>query len=292
MAEMTMGSLDSKPVSENNSAVNVGETERWASVVIGGIMLVKGLSNTRSGMGWALAAFGGGMVMRGLSGHCPMYEAIKVDTHTADDQGVHVHAAVTIDRKPEELYAFWRSLENLPHIMSHLETVTEIDPKRSHWVAKAPAGMTVEWDAEIVSETENQAIMWRSTEGAQITNAGSVRFIPVAGERGTEVHVELTYHPPAGAVGMAVAKLFGEEPQHQIEDDLRHFKQFMETGEIATTQGQPSGASLKRQVKSKMLASAESRQMTDKSEKAENEKGITRKSEKSELPSMGKGVEI
>lgn len=292
MAEMAMERLEGQPVNENCGHVNVGAVERWASVIAGGVLIARGLSQNRSWMGWTLAAMGGGMVYRGVSGHCPMYEAMNVNTQTMDDQGVHVHAAVTIDRKPEELFAFWRSLENLPHIMSHLETVTEIDNKRSHWVAKAPVGMTVEWDAEIVSETENQSIMWRSTEGAQITNAGSVRFVPVAGERGTEVHVELTYHPPAGAVGVAVAKLFGEEPQHQIEDDLRHFKQFMEAGEIATTQGQPSGASLKRQIKSKMLASAESRQSTDKAEKAESEKGISKKSEKNELPSMSKGVEI
>lgn len=239
---------------------NVGETERWVSVVSGGLLILTGLKHPRSLTGWSVIALGAGMLHRGLTGHCKVYRALNVNSHTIDDEGVHVQAAVTINRPAEELYRYWRQLENLPGIMSHLESVTELDAKRSHWVAKAPAGTSVSWDAEIVSETENQTILWRSLEGAQISNAGSVRFVPVPGDRGTEVHVSLSYSPPGGSVGVAVAKLFGEEPQQQVREDLLHFKQLMEAGEIPTTKGQSSGKSLKRTLKSNMLSSAVSRQ--------------------------------
>jgi uncharacterized membrane protein len=112
---------------------------------------------------------------------------------------------------------------------------------RSHWVAKAPAGTTVEWDAEVYNEKENEMIAWRSLEGSQVDNAGSVHFTPAPGGRGTQVRVVLKYDPPAGVIGAAVARLFGESPAQQIDEDLRRFKQLMEAGEVATTTGQPSG---------------------------------------------------
>src|SRR5207249_522508 len=145
---------------------------------------------------------------------------------------------------PWELYEYWRKLENLPSIMSHLKEVRAIDEKRSHWIAKAPslAGGSVEWDAEIINDEPNALIAWRSLPGADVDNAGSVRFVPAPGDRGTEVKVVIDYIPPAGKVGSWVAKLFGEEPQQQIMEDLRKFKRVMETGEFATTKGQPRGS--------------------------------------------------
>jgi uncharacterized membrane protein len=124
--------------------------------------------------------------------------------------------------------------------MNHLESVTTTGEGRSHWVAKAPAGTTVQWDAEIYNEKEGELIAWRSLEGADVDNAGSVRFEP-AGAGGTTVRVTLRYDPPGGAVGAAIARIFGENPEQQIEEDLRRFKQVMETGEVTTTTGQPSG---------------------------------------------------
>jgi uncharacterized membrane protein len=139
---------------------------------------------------------------------------------------------ITINRSANEIYAFWRDFENLPRFMSHLESVQETEGQRSHWKAKAPAGMTVEWDAEIIDDTPGERISWRSLEGADVPNAGSVRFKPATGGRGTVVTVEIEYQPPGGALGAAIAKLFGEEPQQQVSDDLRIFKQVMETGEV------------------------------------------------------------
>jgi uncharacterized membrane protein len=130
------------------------------------------------------------------------------------------------------VYGFWRNFENLPQFMRHLESVRVTGDRRSHWVAKAPAGQSVEWDAETLEDRENEFISWRSVEGSDIFNAGNVRFMPAPGGRGTEVRVELAYDPPFGKLGSKVAMLFREEPGQQVMDDLRHFKQVMETGEI------------------------------------------------------------
>ena len=145
---------------------------------------------------------------------------------------MRVTKAITVNRSPDEVYGFWRDFENLPRFMDHLESVQVNGGKRSHWKAKAPAGKSVEWDAEIVDDRPNELIAWRSVQGADVDNAGSVRFKPAPGGRGTEVHVEMEYAPPGGVIGATVAKLFGEEPEQQVGADLRAFKQVMETGEI------------------------------------------------------------
>jgi uncharacterized membrane protein len=159
------------------------------------------------------------------------------------DGAIHLERSIIINRSPEELYKFWRNFQNLPRFMNHLESVQVVDDKRSHWVAKAPAGTVVEWDAEIVNETPNELIAWRSLDGADVDNAGSVRFERAPGDRGTIVHVKLQYRPPAGVVGATVAKLLGQAPEKQIKVDLLQMKQFIETGEIVKTEGQPAGRS-------------------------------------------------
>jgi uncharacterized membrane protein len=154
---------------------------------------------------------------------------------------IHARKSVTINASPEELYRFWHDFENLPRFMKHLESVKVTGEKHSHWVVKAPAGTTVEWDAEITEDRPNELIAWRSLEGASLDNRGSVRFQPAAGGRGTMVRVEIEYRPLAGKLGSFVAKLFSREPQQEIQEDLRRFKQVIETGEIITTEGQPAG---------------------------------------------------
>ena len=149
--------------------------------------------------------------------------------------------SITIGKSPEEVYQFWRNLTNLSRFMDHLKSVEVIDEKTSHWVAKAPAGREVAWDAEIIVDEPNERISWRSLPDADIDNAGTVRFVAAPAGRGCEVHVTLQYYPPAGIIGATIAKLFGEEPSIQITDDLRRLKRLMETGEIPTTEGQPHG---------------------------------------------------
>jgi uncharacterized membrane protein len=150
-------------------------------------------------------------------------------------------ATTTIRKSPPEVYAFWRDLENLPTFMAHLEQVRTTGDRTSHWSAGAPFGKNVEWDAEIVEETPGEKLVWRSTGDADVPNAGTVRFVPAPDGVSTEVHVVLVYDIPGGSVGKAVAKYFGEEPHQQLDDDLRRFKQVMETGEVVRSDGAPWG---------------------------------------------------
>jgi uncharacterized membrane protein len=153
----------------------------------------------------------------------------------------HVTRSVTINRPRQEVYEFWRDLEQLPTFMIHLEAVTSTGDRRSHWVAKAPGGR-VEWDAEITEDRPGEIIAWQSVTGSDVPNGGSVRFTDAPADRGTEIHVDLRYDPPAGSAGTKVAKLFGEDPQQQLRDDLRRFKQVMETGEVVRSDGSLEGA--------------------------------------------------
>jgi uncharacterized membrane protein len=141
--------------------------------------------------------------------------------------------AITVRRPREEVYAFFRDLENLPRFMAHLESVVDEGGGRSRWCAKAPAGTHAEWRAEITDERTNERIAWRSIEGSDLTTSGAVRFTDAPGGRGTEVHVDLCYEPPGGRAGRAFAMIFGEAPEQQLEGDLRRFKQVMETGDVA-----------------------------------------------------------
>jgi uncharacterized membrane protein len=147
----------------------------------------------------------------------------------AEINGIRVEKSVIINRDRADLYHFWRNFRNLPQIMNHLEEVRVLSPTRSHWVAKAPVGTKVEWDAEITHDQENELIAWRSLEGATVANAGSVRFLHFA-EHETEVRVSLEYAPPGGRLGAFIATLFGENPEQQITEDLAQFKHRMESG--------------------------------------------------------------
>ena len=232
---------------------NVGDTERTVSTAAGAALAIAGLA--RRGLpGLVMAAVGGGLIYRGVSGWCHLYQALGIDTANGESpaaapqdyfaHGIHVEESFTINKSPWELYQYWRNFENLPRIMSHLESVTVIDGTRSHWVAKAPAiaGGKVEWDAEIINDEPNALIAWRSLANATVDNAGSVRFVPGPQGRGTIVRVVIDYIPPAGVVGKWVASLFGKNPESQIREDLHRFKSLMETGEVLTTEGQPRGS--------------------------------------------------
>jgi uncharacterized membrane protein len=228
--------------SSTASETNMGPIGRWGAVISGAALAAYGLKRRSLG-GAALGLAGVGLVYRGLTGYCQIYQALGINT--SRDGGtasvVEVDKAMTIDKSPEDLYRFWYRFENLPRFMTRLGSVQRLDNKRSHWVAKAPLGMTAEWDAEITEERENELIAWHSLAGARIPNRGSVRFQSAPGGRGTEVHVTLAYAPPLGKLGATFAKLFGEEPGQQLSEDLRRLKWLMETGEIPTIEGQASG---------------------------------------------------
>lgn len=154
---------------------------------------------------------------------------------------IAVRQSVTIARPAQDLYAFWRDFANLPRIMRHLKSVEVLSGDRSHWVAKGPMNTSVEWDAIITEDTPGRRIAWRSLEDAEVPNEGWVEFNRAPAGQGTEVQVSLSYDPPLGPIGKAVAWLFGEEPNQQVREDLQRFQQLMETGEAASIDDQPSG---------------------------------------------------
>jgi uncharacterized membrane protein len=235
-----------------DARVNVGQLERVVSVMLGSLFIGSGLRRM-SLTGLGIAGLGAALIQRGATGQCPLYKALNVTPVDPDaqprkmlthplHQTIRVEQTISVEKPVDEVYRFWRALENLPRFMSHLESVKEVDTARSHWVAKGPRDAKVEWNADIVAEEENRRLAWKSVEGADVPNAGQVLFEPAPGGSGTVVKVVLAYDPPAGVLGALYAKLFGQEPTQQIKEDLRHFKQILEAGESPTTEGQPQGS--------------------------------------------------
>jgi uncharacterized membrane protein len=242
-----------RALASDDAANNVARPERIGSVALGAALVTYGMRR-RDPAGAVAAVLGSAFVLRGATGHCPVYRALGVSTGSADAvldrsrrdvtsraatvnarKSVKVERAVTIEADRQALYDFWRNFENLPRFMEHLESVRVQTPTRSHWTAKAPAGKSVEWDAEIINEIPGSLIAWKSLPGTGVPNAGSVHFTDAPGGRGTIVKVVMDVEPPAGKLGVIVARLFGEDPDREVREDLRKFKQLMETGEITTS---------------------------------------------------------
>jgi uncharacterized membrane protein len=226
---------------------NVSANERWLSLFAGGT--IAGLCLTGRAPRLPATVAGTYLIYRALTGNCALYQVLGVSTSdsTAENSaiaaghGTRVDHAVVVNRSAREAYEFWRDLENLPRFMTHLVDVDTTTDGRSHWIARGPLGMKVEWDAEIITDVPGRVIGWKSLDGADVDTAGSVHFTELPGGRGTEVRVELKYDPPAGKLGTAIARLVGRSPEAQIKADMRRFKQIMEAGEIPTTDGQPHG---------------------------------------------------
>jgi len=226
------------------------------SMVAAGVLAAYAFKR-RQTPGGAAAVASAALLYRGTTGHCPMYQGLGVNSRGghgtgefADREsdtrqqlggrrGIHVQESVTINRPIAEVFRFWRDFENLPQFMNHLSSVAVREEGISHWVAKGPAGAKVAWDARVINEIDNQLIAWQSLRGSTISTAGSVNFDET--EHGTKVSVHLQYNPPGGKLGAAVARMFGEEPNQTIREDLRRLRQLLETGEVPTTKGQPSG---------------------------------------------------
>jgi uncharacterized membrane protein len=208
----------------------------WAWARVAGDVMDIALLGAALGSGkWqsskAVATAAGVFTVGILDAQTGTYLGLREQAGQRKRRGIVVSQAITVQRAPEDVYGFWRDFENLPRFMAHLESVETVNG-RSHWRAKGPLGTHVEWDAEVVEDRPNELIAWRSVAGADVKNRGMVRFRPAPGGRGTEIVVELVYDPPAGKLGAAVAKLFGEEPAQQIAGDLRRLKQVLETGEV------------------------------------------------------------
>jgi uncharacterized membrane protein len=223
-------------------AVNVGKKERLLSLFGGGALIAYGLKR-RSWDGWLLAALGGDLVYRGATGHCEIYHALGINqtrqgrnVSVPYESGIRVDGSVAIERPAEEVYYFWRNLENLPKFMTLLESVQEIDNRISHWVAKGPAGLQLQWKAEIINDIPKELIGWRSLPGAEVANAGSVHFTGTPDGNGTVVKVEVQYDPPGGVVGAMVAKMVGNDPEKLLSQDLQRLRSMLESGSESTAQ--------------------------------------------------------
>jgi len=228
--------------------VNVGKAERWMSVLAGGALAGVAL-RSRSPAAAAAAIAAAALVWRGATGHCDVYQAAGMNTargrtrngrgprtradfdsdtraRLGGQRGIVVEESVTIRRDIDDVYRFWRQLDNLPRFLTHLESVNFRPDGTSHWVAHGPAGMRMEWDARIINEVENDVIGWQSLEGSQVATAGSVHFSE--SKLGTTLRVHFQYDPPGGRFGAAVAALFGEDPARAVRDDLRRLKRILE----------------------------------------------------------------
>lgn len=234
-------------IQQRISDVNVTMAERVLSVFTGSMLLFYGLRN-RGLKGTGVAVLGSGLLARGVTGHCQMYSTLGISTASKKERlsatrAIYVEKTLTVNAPVDTLYRFWRDVENLPRFMPHVRSVQRLDDRRSHWVINGPVGMPIEWDAEMINDIKNEHLSWQSAEHADVYNAGSVHFHPAPEGRGTEVKVVMRYTPPAGAVGAAFATLLRENPEQRLEDDLRRFKSLIETGEVPTTTGQPTGSS-------------------------------------------------
>lgn len=227
---------------------NVADAERVISAVAGGALAGWSLLGRRIRPLTLLA--GAGLIYRGLTGNCSVYRALGINRARSFSPAVGVRAQhgckveqrLAIQRPPEELYRFWRQPDKLATVLRHVRSIEAIDDRRTHWVAEAPLGGTVEWDAEIINEREPELIAWRSLPGSQVDTAGSVRFEPLGHGRGTMVTVSLKYEPPGGKITAAAAEFFGVGGAARIKEDLHRFKNMAEAGEIPTTTGQSRGS--------------------------------------------------
>lgn len=220
---------------------------RWASVAAAAGVVAYGVTR-KSKYGYFLTAAAVPLVYRGLAGEWPHFGLGRQEGDTREalsgSRGTHVRESIRLEAPVDEVFGFWRGFENLPLFMRHLERVRDLGGGRSHWVARGPAGSRVEWDAEIINEQENKMIAWRSLPGSDVVMAGSVHFEAVRSGNETQVSINLQYAPPAGRAGSVLAALLGREPSQSIREDLRHFKQLIEAGEIprATSADGPIGA--------------------------------------------------
>lgn len=247
-----MEPLDFQMAERPAERVNVGSAERWASCLTGGVLAWYGLRRPFHAP-WskvALGLGGLGLIYRGVSGQCQTYRLLGISTARSPSpargvearHGCKVTKSITIQRPAGELYRWWRQLDQLPRAMAHVVSVSPIDERHSHWTARGPLGATIEWDAQIINEREPEIIAWRSLPGSQVDTAGSIHFKTLPAERGTEVTVSLKYDPPGGKLTTAVAEFLGAGLEQRVQQDLRRWKQLVETGEIATIEGQPHGA--------------------------------------------------
>lgn len=232
MLENTNHNNEESALEPSSNIINVGWPERLVSASLGTLFLSSGITGLFHNPGKSLfkTIVGGFLLYRGASGNCPAYSAMgKQPDHVVHAGSLNVRTSIVVNRPKVEVYAFWRNLENLPAFMKHIKNITQYDETRSHWEANVPGNVTtLKWDAEIIEEEMNNKIAWRSVDNASIQNAGKVVFEDALGGRGTKLNILISYRPPAGDVGLKIAKLFNSRFEKMIHDDLANFKTHIE----------------------------------------------------------------
>jgi uncharacterized membrane protein len=231
-----------------NAQTNIGPRERWISAIAGAALAAYGATRLpeRKVAGIAMTAAGGALIARGAVGRSPLYRALGIHTvgpcgqQTADHEVSVIEETVTVNRPAADLYRYWRDLERLPDLVPEVDSVRQIDARRSRWRMRGPFGWKTRWDAEIVDQIPDELIRWRARNRSSIRE-GTVQFHPLPGDRGTEVRVELRYPSPRGPIGPALAWMAERRSFTRVHSTLRRFKQIAETGEVATTDAQPRG---------------------------------------------------
>jgi uncharacterized membrane protein len=231
--------MDENSSTGNKPEVNVGNTERVISAAAGAFLLMQAITGKKGRL--LKSGAGAFLLYRAISGNCPVYSKLGKSRLPDPVKNINVRTVITVNKPRNEVYSFWRNLENLPLFMKHLKSVQTMDNERSHWEADIPGFPgTLSWDAEIVKEEEGSLLGWNSLPGSVIDNAGKVAFAD-AGENGTEVSIVITYRPPLGPAGEGIAKLLNPLFKNMIKEELRSFRSYIESGEIPTIVGQPSG---------------------------------------------------
>lgn len=234
---------------EAGGIVNVGQNERMVSVGLGAFLLSSGLNNlTRHPIkGLLRTVLGGALLYRGVSGHCPVYASMGKTKGVSHTPAINIRTGLIVNKPRQEVYEFWRKLENLPLFMKHLGSVTEIDAKHSHWEADIPGGIgKVKWNAEIVKEEEGSLIGWQSIPNSMVNNAGKVTFRDALGGEGTELDVVITYHAPAGELGAGIAKTLNPVLEKMVRQDIMNFKEYIETKHVSSSSYQSPGSGSNR----------------------------------------------
>lgn len=250
MANTALSKMNEKLRNIGSAEKNVGQVERVVSAALGSWMLLSAFGKRKNLAGRSTRlGLGGYLLYRGISGNCALYSAMGIKNE--QPKAMELRTALMVNKPKDEVFRFWRKLENLPRFMDHLNLVEEIDNRRSHWKANIPGNLgTVEWEAQITDEKPGELIAWESVEDSTLYNSGQVSFRDAQNGRGTEILVRIIYQPPAGNAGKAVAKLFNPMFEKMVRADINRFKQFMESGENMTSGNvNKTGASAQQSVR-------------------------------------------
>jgi uncharacterized membrane protein len=219
--------------------VDLNQPQRLISTAAGSLLVLNGLRSPTP-VNLLLGALGAGLLYQGAAGRNVIESVRTGQPLVGEPNGLRIKKALTINRPPQEVYAFWRDLENLASFMKQVRSVQRHGGGRSHWVVSGPRGTALKWDAQITVDRPGEMIAWQTLPGGSVAHRGYVKFVP-AGKRGTEVHAAIEYEPPGGELGKLLGSMLNAGVEQFIQEQMRNFKSILEAGEIPTIKGQTSG---------------------------------------------------